>query len=156
MRIVDHNKIEWKGTNFKGPESLPSLEFSFSRIPSVADIRRQALGEWEKTEEYEGETYRRVKKLGHKQESVSFYNADGELVYQWTVDYRIDVKNGLPLFTFWNGVVTFGDDKGRKLFGEERSSYVFRIHDGKWCEAHGFFAEATGAPSFDEYTRVDE
>ena len=121
--------------------------------PTADVVHKQALGKWVAAFNEEGNSYRLVKDIGQETETYSIFEND-ELVQQWVVKIKIEIVNGICNFTYWDGRLTVGEDKGETIFEKPRS-YIFKIHDDKWYEALAMVVTDREEPVLRVYQRVE-
>lgn len=116
-------------------------------------VRKESLGKWERFAEFAGQTYRMVKDIREKEETLTAYALSGEATYQHKVKYEITVQNNLGIFTYWDFTVTIAEPGENTPAKDVRTRYVFRIKDGKWYQTSGMFGETTGTPQLQVWQR---
>lgn len=117
------------------------------------ELLRKAQGTWARdVVESADPADRMVKVIEGNKETFSIYRGE-RLNYQHTVDFTIDVREGVTVFTFRNLKVTAGGNEGQS--GEGEFSYLFQIRDDKWFEVQGMMNADTGTtPRLAVYERL--
>ncbi len=118
----------------------------------VDAVRKEALGKWERFAEFDGQTYRLVKDIREKEETLTAYTLLGEATYQHKVKYEITAENNLGVFTYWDFTVTISEPTENTPAKDVRTRYVFRIKDGKWYQT-SMFGETPGIPQLHVWQR---
>jgi uncharacterized protein (TIGR03067 family) len=99
---------------------------------------RTVQGLWEREEPADSKaSYRRATKdvRGNK-ETVTYYNAKGEIVRRHKVDFDVSRTGDVKIFTYTQMEVTDGPQKGAKMPGPV--SYIYWANDKYFREAWGF------------------
>ena len=111
-------------------------------------------GKWvEMIRDPQGKTYRVVKLIEGKKETVSRY--DGEtLIHQHTVDFEVKKTGDVTIFTFRNLVVTAGPNKG--TVQKDAVSYLYQINGDQLFYAFGLMNDDKQPPSVGMCQRVKE
>ena len=97
----------------------------------------EVQGRWER-EEPEGSdaSYKRAtKEVKGNQETVTYFDADGKVVRQHKVDFKLSKAGDVTIFTYTNWEATEGPQKGTKMPGPV--SYIYRVSDKQFREAWG-------------------
>ena len=110
---------------------------------SAEDDLKALQGTWERTQvlpEQPGEAGARagrvVKVVTGNRETVTTYDAAGNVTYAHTVEFRLEREGKVRVYTFFNREVTAGSTKGRKV--AEPSSYIYRLRGDAFEEVWGF------------------
>ena len=121
----------------------------------VNAVRSAAMGKWEQFSEFQGKTYRLIKDVKEKEETLTLYEVSGEIAYQHVVEYEISLENKLAIFTYWNLRVIVNTMAGGDSTPADdvRHRYAFRIVNDKWYEAAGMLGDDVGVPLLKEYVR---
>src|SRR5215217_574887 len=111
--------------------------------PSAEDDLKALQGTWERTQvlpEQPGEPGKKVGKVvkvvAGNRETVTTYDAAGNVTYAHAVQFRLEREGKVRVFTFFNREVTAGPTKGQKV--AEPSSYVYRLNGDTFEEVWGF------------------
>ncbi|MCU0959912.1 MAG: hypothetical protein MUF48_07380 [Pirellulaceae bacterium] len=125
----------------------------------LAVLRKEALGDWQRQIEYNGQPHRLVKHIEENQETLSLYSPANEVVYQHIVNYEISLRDNIGVFEFWNMRVLVQEENAEESdqatpSPDARFSYVFKIHNNTWHEVQGLRRDLAEAPSINIYQRV--
>jgi uncharacterized protein (TIGR03067 family) len=94
-------------------------------------------GFWErKTGEDVPGLQRATKEIKGNHEVITYYGAGDEILASHEVDFRLEVREGIKIFTFFNRVATAGPDKGQK--SANPVSYIYRADENTFVEVWGF------------------
>ena len=115
-----------------------------------SDLLSQCQGTWIHSEVQKGVNSRIVKVIKGNKETVSYYR-DGKLTRVHQVDFEVATAANANIFTFRNGLVTEGPDKGQTFKGP--FSYVFKIENDTWYEVMGVLKGQEGVPDVTHYVR---
>lgn len=98
----------------------------------------EVQGRWERVEPEGSEaSYKRAtKEIKGNQETVTYFDADGKVVRQHKVDFKLSRMGDVNVFTYTNWEATEGPQKGTKMPGPV--SYVYRVSEKQFREAWGF------------------
>ena len=117
------------------------------------ELLKKAQGTWAReVTESTDPTDRMVKHIDGNKETFSIFKGD-KLTYQQTVDFEIEVREGVTVFTLRGIKVTAGAQKGHESEGE--FSYLFQIRGDKWIEVQGLMNGDQATPKLSVYERVD-
>ncbi len=122
----------------------------------------QAIGKWSR-KTADG-AYYLIKDIKEKQETLSAYDLNGELMYQHTVDYEIKPLEDAWVFEFWNRTIVL-DKFTKKEEGAaaeetpaepavERVRYLFKIQNDSWFEVFNLWKETENEPELTVYKRL--
>ncbi len=103
----------------------------------VSDDMNQIMGVWERqADPAEKVSYKRsIKDIGNGHETVTYYNADGTVLRQHQVDFKLERYGGAKVYTYRNQRETAGSKKGTKKPGT--ASYLYRINEDQLTEVWG-------------------
>ena len=94
-------------------------------------------GTWErKTGDDVPGLHRATKVVIGTHEVVTYYGAGDEVLRAHEVDFKLENRDGVKIFTFSNWTGTAGPDKGHKA--PEQISYIYRVDDNTFIEVWGF------------------
>jgi hypothetical protein len=98
----------------------------------------QMKGTWERQlRPEEAVPYKRcVKEIGDGHETVTYYDAQGAVQSQHTVDFKLERHGDVRLFTFWNQKMTAGPKAGTQ--NPQKRSYIYRLVGNELAEVWGF------------------
>src|SRR2546421_3997061 len=98
----------------------------------------EVQGRWEREEPQGSDaSYRRAtKEVNGTKETVTYFDADGKVVRQHKVDFKLSRAGDVNIFTYTNWEATEGPQKGTKMPGPV--SYVYRVSEKQFREAWGF------------------
>ena len=104
-------------------------------------------GMWEREEPSDSPaSYRRATKdIRGNKETVSYYDAKGDLVRRHRVDFTLSRMGDVKVFTYTQMEVTDGPQKGTKMPGPV--SYVYWANDRYFREAWGFLPGQEAPPA---------
>ena len=108
-------------------------------------------GTWIRTNTNNGAKNRVVKVIDGNKETVSYFR-NGMLTGAHQVEIEVAATEHFNLFTYRNGVVIAGPDKGNTFAGP--NSYVFKIEDNTWYEVMRLLKGGKGRPSVHQYKRM--
>jgi YD repeat-containing protein len=131
------------------------METSAQPRGSIRDDLARMQGTWERQiRPEENLTYKRcVKELGDGRETVTYYDAAGQVTRQHTVDFKLEQHGPARLFTFWNQQITAGPEAGKQI--PERRSYLYRISGDELAEVWGFLPGQEDRPiSYHTHRRI--
>ena len=147
---------------YKKQPATPASQDSSARPPGMKALERlldeldAVQGEWVRT--LEGEeavnAERAVKEIKGNKETITHYRKDGEIVAQWTVDFKLEKTEKIRLFTWQNLVVTNGQGKGRTLKGP--FSYIYRVTDDAFVEIQGLLIGQSRKPAMRVWKRAKQ
>ena len=110
------------------------------------DELKKVQGTWERAETAKDSPYvRATKEVKGNKETVTYYDADGKVVHQHRVEFKLSKAGDVGLFTYSNFEVTEGEQKGQKMEGE--FSYIYRATEDEFREAQGFLPGDMGDPA---------
>ena len=118
-----------------------------------SDLLSQCQGTWIRSEVQKGVSSRIVKVVDGNKETVSYYR-DGKVTRVHQVDFEVATVANVNIFTFRNGLVTEGADKGQTFKGP--FSYVFKIENDSWYEVMGMLKGQEGDPNVTQYVRKEK
>ena len=98
----------------------------------------EVQGRWEREEPQGSDaSYKRAtKEINGTKETVTYFDADGKVVRQHKVDFKLSRVGDVNIFTYTNWEATEGPQKGTKLPGPV--SYIYRVSEKQYREAWGF------------------
>jgi len=98
----------------------------------------EVQGRWEREEPQGSDaSYKRAtKEIDGTRETVTYFDADGKVVRQHKVDFKLSKAGDVNIFTYVNWEATEGPQKGTKLPGPV--SYIYRVSEKQYREAWGF------------------
>jgi hypothetical protein len=94
---------------------------------------RNLQGKWEYTFK-EGEAnagIRKVKEIKDNKETVTWYNPEGKVFLVNEVDFKLERKGKLRIFSWSNGKVVEGELKGSPF---EDGSFLYELEGDEWRE----------------------
>jgi uncharacterized protein (TIGR03067 family) len=102
------------------------------------DDLAQVQGRWEREEpQGSGASYKRAtKEIRGNKETVTYFDAEGKVVRQHKVDFKLSKAGDVNIFTYTNWEATEGPQKGTKMPGSV--SYVYRVSEKQFREVWGF------------------
>ena len=115
------------------------------------NLLAECQGTWIRTNANNGAKNRVVKVIEGNKEMVSYFR-NGMLTRAHQVEIEVAATEHFNLFTFKNGVVIAGPDKGDKFAGPH--SYAFKIEDNTWYEVMQLLKGEKGRPSVHQYKRM--
>jgi hypothetical protein len=107
----------------------------------------QGLWERRKTEQridVDEKIDRVVKDVSGNRETVTYYDKDGKVLRQHRVDFKVERRGDIKVWTFSNKEVTEGADKGQKTAGP--ISYIYRVTEDAYTEVWGFLPGQEDSP----------
>jgi uncharacterized protein (TIGR03067 family) len=124
-------------TAFAFAASGPSVFGAEGAAASQDDIA-QVQGRWEREEPQGSDaSYKRAtKEIRGDKETVTYYDADGKIVRQHKVDFKLSRTGDVNVFTYTNWEATEGPQKGTKMPGS--ASYIYRVGEKQFREVWGF------------------
>jgi len=109
-------------------------------------------GAWETTFEQNGKTYRAVKTIKERNESVEVY--DGQtLMKKHEVEFELKDDGEVKTLTYRNGRITFGAGSPAKL---PDGKYIYRLDKDNWVGIFGTLSTDTGPVYIQTFKRVVE
>ncbi|HAA71133.1 MAG TPA: hypothetical protein DCE55_18485 [Planctomycetaceae bacterium] len=111
----------------------------------------ECQGTWIRTNTNNGTKNRVVKVIEGNKETVSYFR-NGMLTRAHQVEIEVSATEHFNLFTFKNGVVIAGPDKGDKFAGPHY--YAFKIEDNTWYEVMQLLKGGKGRPNVTQYQRM--
>src|SRR5256714_1138808 len=81
---------------------------------------------------------RAEKEIKGNKETVTFYGEDNKVLRRHTVDFKLEKKADIHVFTYFNMEVTDGDGKGSR--SNDPVSYVYRVVGDELFEVTGLLA----------------
>ena len=81
---------------------------------------------------------RAEKEIKGNKETVTFYGEDNKVLRRHTVDFKLEKKADIHVFTYFNMAVTDGDGKGSR--SNDPVSYVYRVVGDELFEVTGLLA----------------
>jgi hypothetical protein len=141
----------------KGLTPEPSLN---GRAADEANAK-QDLAKVQGTWVAEGRDPRTGKRLGRivkfikgKKEMVVQEGPDGQVVNAHRVDFEVCRLGAVRLFTYYNGEITEGPQKGQKM---PPYTYIYRVDDKAFTEVMGMLVgQERQTPSARQYRRVED
>ena len=118
---------------------------------SSDQLLNKCQGTWVQVKEDEDGVFRIVKVVDGNQEMVCYFRND-TLVRIHQVEFEVKSTPQLNVFTFRNGVVLAGPDKGQKFAGP--FSYALKIENNTWHEVFGLLSGSNGAPTINRYHKL--
>jgi len=109
-------------------------------------------GKWERKPEG-GEVRRATKEIQGNKETVTFYGNGDAILRRHRVEFRLDRKGDVNLFTYFGGEIVEGEGKGT-AFPASPQSYIYRVDQGSFFEVFGFLPGQDAKPVLQEWTRV--
>ena len=107
-------------------------------------------GAWETTFEQNGKTYRAVKTIKERNESVEVY--DGQtLMKKHEVEFELKDDGEVKTLTYRNGRITFGAGSPAKL---PDGKYIYRLDKDNWVGIFGALSTDTGPVYMQTFKRV--
>lgn len=105
--------------------------------PSDEADLAQVQGLWErKTGEDVPGMLRATKEIRGNRETVTYYGEGDKLLRAHEVDFKVERREGIRIFTFTNWTATEGPDKGHK--SPAPVSYIYRADENTFVEVWGF------------------
>jgi uncharacterized protein (TIGR03067 family) len=97
----------------------------------------EVQGRWEREEPQGSDaSYKRAtKEINGTKETVTYFDADGKVVRQHKVDFKLSRAGDVNIFTYTNWEATEGPQKGTKMPGPV--SYIYRVSEKQYREAWG-------------------
>ncbi len=121
----------------------------------------QVRGKWEReAKDKEGKTFRATKEIRGNQETITYYDNEGKVVYTHTVEVKLERVGNVRLFTYSNGKVLAGPNKDQEV-SPKPFSYVYTTDGQMFAEVMGFLAGqeeslAKAAPQLTIWKRAKE
>ena len=140
--------------------------FAVGQSKGDDSIQSQALGKWHR--KAPDGIHHLVKDVQENRETLSVYDAKGELTYQHAVLYEIKSMHDLSVFEYWNLEVLVNTqaeeaaaegESSENVESEptpERRRYLFKIQDNRWFEVPNLWAAAEPAPRLVIYERAGD
>ena len=95
-----------------------------------------------------------VKYIKGNKEMVVQEGPDGQLVNAHRVDFQVSRLGAVRLFTYYNGEITDGPQKGQKM---PPYTYIYRVDDKTFTEVMGMLVgQERQTPSARQYKRVED
>jgi hypothetical protein len=135
------------------PSRLENASFEQSRLEYDLALM-QGLWEAEKPAEYDSGFGRITKHLEGNKETVTFYNSNGDVLSQHTVDFNLEQSGRVSLFTFRNMKITAGESKGRAMPKGVSRSYIYTVNRGAFVEILGALDGSTSQPQMTQWKRA--
>jgi len=85
-----------------------------------------------------------IKQITGNHEVVTYYGGGNRVLQAHEVDFKLERRGGVKIFTFFNRVDTEGPNKGQK--SAEPVSYIYRADDYTYVEVWGFLPEQAERP----------
>ncbi|HZL38006.1 MAG TPA: TIGR03067 domain-containing protein [Tepidisphaeraceae bacterium] len=126
---------------------------SFAIAKEATDdlAKYQGSWEWVAPARNTGEVRRTVKEIQGSKETVTQYDKDGKVVEAHVVDFSLEDRDGVKVFTFKNWETTGGPNKGqRRAF---TYSYIYRLSDDVFVEANGLLPQEAMVASIKNYVK---
>jgi uncharacterized protein (TIGR03067 family) len=86
-----------------------------------------------------------IKQIAGTHEVVTYYGPRDRVLQAHEVDFKLERRGGVKIFTFFNRVDTEGPNKGNK--SAEPVSYIYRADDYTYVEVWGFLPEQAERPA---------
>jgi hypothetical protein len=114
------------------PISAQEKERSSDEKELKKDLAR-LQGKWEHTFKQDDVNagIRKIKEIKGNTEKVTWYLADGSLFMVNTVEFKLEKKGKDKYFTYFNGKVVEGENKGAEF---QDGSYVYLLDGDSWTE----------------------
>jgi hypothetical protein len=80
-----------------------------------------------------------VKEIDGTTETVTFYGQGDKILRKHRVEFRLDRKGPVNVFTYFNGEILDGENKGEK-FPTNPESYIYRVDKKEFVEVSGLLA----------------
>lgn len=110
-------------------------------------------GRWEREAAQDAPYRRASKEINGDKETITFYDADGKVIYQHRVDFKLSKIGELNVFTYSNLQVLDGPNKGQKSPGS--ASYLYRVRGDKFIEVTGLLpGEGEEEPAVTVWTKA--
>lgn len=111
---------------------LPGL---FADDDPAAKALEEIQGRWTRKVKSGNQVVTITKEHTDNKTVVTAISSTGEVLHQHTSEDKVEVLGRTKVLTYWNRTVLVGPEKGK--VATEKRSYIFRIHQGKFVEAHG-------------------
>ncbi len=94
---------------------------------------RNLQGKWEHTfKDGEGNAHvRKVKEIKDNKETVTWYLPDGQVFAVNEVEFKLEMKGKLRIFSWTNGKIVEGEHKG-ETFAD--GSFIYKLDGDEWAE----------------------
>jgi hypothetical protein len=142
--------------SFLQPAALLScaLLFPVAALADEPDPELQLLqGMWQiQGRTADGKAVRLLKEVDGNSETVTTFDAEGNVLHAHSADFELTKTEHIRLFTYFNYTITDGPGVG--TVRRERVSYVYRVEDDRFIEVHGMLNGDRGQPRVNVYVRV--
>ena len=127
---------------------IATVAQSWANAGDLEDLQ----GAWETTFEQNGKTYRAVKTIKDRNESVEVY--DGQtLMKKHDVEFEVKDDGEVKTLKYRNGRITFGAGSPAKL---PDGKYIYRLDKDNWVGIFGALSADTGPVYMQTFKRVVE
>ena len=128
--------------------------FGFSSVLQADTTSEKLLSEcqgtWVGIKDEDGSRTVTLKVIDGKDETVTYFR-DGEMTSAHKVRINVSSTEHISLFSFENGEVVAGPNKGDKFPG---GAYAFKIEGDTWYEVFRLIEGGTGKPNVQQYKRM--
>jgi hypothetical protein len=128
-------------------------------VSAVADENAEELkrleGRYERTvTNAAGTPFRVVKEIAGNQESVTTFDDVGNVVQAHTVEFKVEKRGPVRVFSFYNRLWTAGPLKGQTELAT--SSYLYRLDGDVFSEISGLMEGDKGPPRINYWRRMKD
>jgi hypothetical protein len=117
-----------------------------------AELLREVQGTWTRCQTTATGPIRIVKEHKGNKTVVTAYDDKDKVIYAHESEFKVEQTGKVRIFTFHDRVITAGPNAGAKIPAPQ--SFVYRVSDGRFVEAHGVLEGESTAPSMIVWERM--
>ncbi|MEM8672127.1 MAG: hypothetical protein AAGG48_31715 [Planctomycetota bacterium] len=108
-------------------------------------------GKWIRSVETDGGTFKILKEHFGNKTKLTVYGPKGKVFEEKTSEFRLEIRNNVRVFKFFNNRFTAGPNKGRMV--KAPASYIYRVAGDTFFEIRGMLIGDDSAPSVTTWKR---